>query len=1251
MSHLELQNWYWLPDNEEHILPAFLIDVSSVGATFRLENGKEIRRSGDQLKGIQLLDSQCLDSSISNLIELHNLSENAVLHILRCRFQEDLIYTFVSSILVAVNPFRSLPIYDIETIDRYRNVQDKKNLPPHIFRTADEAYNALVRNYTSQSIVISGESGAGKTESIKLILKYIAHISRRGDNSNIEDHILKANPVMEAFGNAKTARNNNSSRFGKLITLRFSGGSIDEAGIVSYLLEKCRVVSHQPGERNYHIFYQLLAAIDEDPDFANCLGISNPRVDFHYVRRDEIGSVRGVNELEAFTEVQQAMEVLGIDNAQRYSISRVVAGVLLLGNIEFYPATTSGDAAAKISNLSDLEVICNLLGLNLREMQRCLTSRNFGVRSIVTCMFTVAQAADARDAFAKKLYAILFDWLIAVINDSLKSKSSKKSSVFIAVLDIFGFEAFEHNSFEQLLINYCNEKLQFHFNNHIFLMEQTEYAREGVDVDVITYIDNSMALDLLETRHTGILSMIDEEINMPKGTDETLLNKVFKTHGKHENLKKPSPKGDPQFRNKFIVSHYAGDVSYSVVGFLDKNKDAVSMDLVNIGLLSTDPFVQGLFAAEGGDMCVGSSRSRSASQGAQKKTLGGQFKAQLNSLIETLNQTEPHFVRCMKSNMQKLGNSFDSKVMLTQLRYSGLIEVCRIRQNGFPNRITHERFMKSYWMFCPSARTLAELVKAMEVEGYFTPDQYFIGTTKVFLKYETGLLLEQARNWAAGESATKFQRIIRGWLCRRRLQKIRKALKHLKRAIPTHDKFAIEDAVAMSNKFLPNRGLHIGIVMEARAMLNRMNEEEHAVAMLENAMQHMDLELLENAVRHARGMKPPLSSPLVRDCMNAVKQVKSNIHSMVSDYNRNNSSQPSSRGTSPPPPPPPRPPSQNTTATHLPQNSSHPSGSGVTSVPPPPLPSKHSPPPMPAGSNGPNSSESRSWGGSSQTNSHPDPPPQQPHVDHNVSQHQPSDTSQNTWNHLEAQPPSFVSVASRAKAFETKTVRPPHVETTRPDFSYHPPLFSPSADDAPPPPPPPPPRRGIARQESRSMSPPRSGRMIQPSTPRAYSPPPALETQDFFEQYNEPLPPPRQSGVRTSLLTRQLSKEEISTMSMLHSLIADLVDRSALETGITDDDILPLENMLRELSDCGSSTTQQMSDLMMAKEELSRAKKQLALQRTLQSVKPQTPQWKIRNLLNQATQLGMENYGGVLHIKKLLKEKERKEKRPSVNIR
>jgi myosin heavy subunit len=814
-------------------------------------------------------DPECLSSDIDNLIKLNNLNESAILHNLRVRFKEDVIYTYVSSILISVNPFKLLPLYTPEMLDKYKE-QGSRNLPPHVFATADNAYKQMLSENESQSCVISGESGAGKTEATKLILQFVAEVSGRAGGStegSIEQQILQANPVMEAFGNAKTTRNNNSSRFGKLISIKFdAAGAIVGGQIHHYLLEKVRVTTQNEQERNYHIFYQILAGVEADPELKTALGITEAE-DYHYTNQSGVTSIEGLSDEKEFEDVLNASNTLQISKENQLDVWKIVAGVLNMGNVEFVAdVKATEEDGAKMKDDAACQAGATLWGVEAAALGKSLTSRNIGTRSVILVSYTVEQAADARDALTKAIFSKTFDWLIVQINKALaggKDLAAAKGKE-IHVLDIFGFESFDTNSFEQLCINFCNEKLQFHFNEHIFTLEQEEYAKEGVSVDSTDFVDNQACLDLLEKARTGIFSMIDEEISVPKGSDDGLLQKCMRDHGKHKNFKRPKPKS-LNAQKCFNIIHFAGEVSYNTTNFLEKNKDSLHADIAAVVQGSTSPLVAEIMAAgaAGGGAAKG---GRTARSGAKKKqpTLGAQFKAQLNSLMTTLNTTFPHFVRCMKSNDAKKGDIFTAERMLQQLRYAGLLEVCRIRQIGFPVRREFDSFFKRFKCIAPEAKNLDALLAALVEKKILLNKEFQKGTTKVFMRNKMSNALEEGRESAFEIQTVAVQREIRGLLMRVNFRRYKATLDNIKKHADAKAEAELEEALNLSAE-LPNKGAHIQIVIDGRKVLLRLQEEGRVVKLMENAIGSKNLADCESAVAAAKGMDPPFDHEKVAE--------------------------------------------------------------------------------------------------------------------------------------------------------------------------------------------------------------------------------------------------------------------------------------------------------------------------------------------------------------------------------------------------
>ena len=747
----------------------------------------------------------------------------------------------------------------------------------------------MVTNKSNHSVVISGESGAGKTEAMKVILQYIAEVSGKkaatddagSQSQSLEEQILKANPVMEAFGNAKTQRNNNSSRFGKWIEISFDlGGSITMGNIVNYLLEKSRVVFQSEGERNYHVFYQLLAGCEMDPGLKAKLGLTEAS-EYHYLDQSGVTTVEGIDDEFEFKDMTNAMDTLGWDKDTVELIHTTTAAVLHIGNLVFeVDQRATEEDGSKVKNMECIDQICSLLKINKEIFLTALTSKAIGAQSVIYVSYNVDQATDARDALAKALYGNLFNYLIVKINESLAgglgeeeqkgNKGGKGGGTSIGVLDIFGFESFETNSFEQLCINYCNEKLQFHFNEHIFRLEQEVYKQEGIDVAQIVFKDNQPTLDLIEKKRTGLFAMCDEEISVPRGSDEGFLSKAIKAHSGHESFSKPKPSAKDS-RLCFIVHHYAGEVSYNCTKFLEKDKDQLHPDMCGVLKNSELPFLQNLFADPAGEEAAGGGGRRGGNKKKKVKTLAAQFKEQLVELMEKLNATEPHFIRCMKPNKKKVGNLFEADMMLMQLRYSGLLEVCRIRQIGYPVRRDFDQFLSRYLCLHPASKTVDDLTAGMQACGALTAGEWAKGRSKIFMRNQQANTIEALREDALSEVTKKIQRQVRGMLVRIAFARISEILAGLKAATDGKDETQLEHWLRQAGE-LPHKGEHLPVVQEARRLAERLAEERRVKQLLTDAIAARELNGLEGAVAAADTMN--LEGPEVAEAKALIATIK-----------------------------------------------------------------------------------------------------------------------------------------------------------------------------------------------------------------------------------------------------------------------------------------------------------------------------------------------------------------------------------------
>jgi myosin heavy subunit len=681
---------------------------------------------------------------------------------------------------------------------------------------------------------------------------------------------------MEAFGNAKTVRNNNSSRFGKLISIVFDKqGAIVGGSIVNYLLERSRLVTQAKTERNYHVFYQIFHA---GQSVAKELGIPGAK-QFHYTNQSGVTEIAEMSDSKGWKETVEGLRILGISAEEQTSILALLAAILHLGNLEIETeahAVQEDAARVKEGKSRDaLKKAAELLQVPAADLEKALLSRNIGNRSVILVPYTVCQAIDARDATSKKLYSNLFDWIIFKINAILRLSGKDLGGPAISVLDIFGFESFEHNSFEQLCINYCNEKLQFHFNEHIFSYEQVEYAAEGIEVSTIDFANNKPCLDLMEIKGTGLFAMIDEEINVPKGSDDTLLSKIMSKHSTSKNLSRPKPKQCPSPRDSFVVVHYAGEVAYDVRGFLDKNKDTLHGDIEEILKSSASDFIQNLMTTvrarsktgDGGseDMKPSTPKMKRGGGGKKKQpTLAASFKKQLTELMTTLNATNPYFIRCMKPNAEKKGRLFTPVMMLGQLRYAGLVEVCRIRQVGFPVRFDNDVFCKMFKCLGPVAAKngAAALCDKLADSGDLQAGQWAVGKSKIFLRQQQATNLDIKRNESFSVIVVCIQTLVRRFLGTMYRQKCLLLLQEVDAVVKARKKDDLERCLDKCAT-LPNNGTHLQSVKDAKALLPRLIEEDSIDGLLRDAISSRSVEGLASAVKLADAMSPPLTSPAV----------------------------------------------------------------------------------------------------------------------------------------------------------------------------------------------------------------------------------------------------------------------------------------------------------------------------------------------------------------------------------------------------
>ncbi|KAM6978517.1 unconventional myosin-Ib isoform 3-T3 [Tautogolabrus adspersus] len=705
---------------------------------------------------------------VGDMVLLEPLSEDSFIENLRNRFDHNEIYTYIGSVVISMNPYRSLPIFTPDKVEEYRN-RNFYELSPHIYALADEAYRSLRDQDKDQCILITGESGAGKTEASKLVMSYVAAVCGKGQEVNkVKEQLLQSNPVLEAFGNAKTVRNDNSSRFGKYMDIEFDFKGDPLGGVISnYLLEKSRVVKQPRGERNFHIFYQLLSGASDDT--LKKLKLDRDFSKYNYLSLDS-AAVNGLDDAANFRTVRNAMQIVGFMEDEVQSVLELVAAVLKLGNIEFKPESRcNGTDESRIKDKNDLKEMCELLGIEQSVLERAFSYRTVEAKlEKVSTTLNVAQAYYARDALAKNLYSRLFSWLVTRINESIKAQTKTRHKV-MGVLDIYGFEIFEDNSFEQFIINYCNEKLQQIFIELTLREEQEEYVREGIEWTNIEYFNNAIICDLIENHQNGILAMLDEECLRPGTvTDETFLDKLNTICAEHQHFESRLSKNSKFLTDHslphscFRIQHYAGKVLYRTEGFVDKNNDLLYRDMSQAMYKATHSLIKQLFP-EGNPAKVNLKRP---------PTAGFQFRASVGTLMRNLQTKNPNYIRCIKPNDKKAAHIFTDSLVRHQARYLGLMENVRVRRAGYAFRQAYEPCLERYKMLCkrtwPHWRGPArEGVEVLMADLQVPTEEYSYGRSKIFIRNpRTLFFLEERRRQCLQDLATLIQKIYRGWKCR-----------------------------------------------------------------------------------------------------------------------------------------------------------------------------------------------------------------------------------------------------------------------------------------------------------------------------------------------------------------------------------------------------------------------------------------------------------------------------------------------------
>ncbi|XP_006106870.1 myosin-9 [Myotis lucifugus] len=778
----------WVPSDKNGFEPASLKEEVGDEAIVELvENGKKVKVNKDD---IQKMNPPKF-SKVEDMAELTCLNEASVLHNLKERYYSGLIYTYSGLFCVVINPYKNLPIYSEEIVEMYKG-KKRHEMPPHIYAITDSAYRSMMQDREDQSILCTGESGAGKTENTKKVIQYLAHVASshksKKDQGELERQLLQANPILEAFGNAKTVKNDNSSRFGKFIRINFDvNGYIVGANIETYLLEKSRAIRQAKDERTFHIFYYLLSGAGEHLKTDLLL---EPYNKYRFLSNGHV-TIPGQQDKDLFQETMEAMRIMSIPEDEQIGLLRVISGVLQLSNIVFKKERNTDQASMPDNTAA--QKVSHLLGINVTDFTRgILTPRIKVGRDYVQKAQTKEQADFAIEALAKASYERMFRWLVLRINKAL-DKTKRQGASFIGILDIAGFEIFDLNSFEQLCINYTNEKLQQLFNHTMFILEQEEYQREGIEWNFIDFgLDLQPCIDLIEkpAGPPGILALLDEECWFPKATDKSFVEKVVQEQGTHPKFQKPKQLKD---KADFCIIHYAGKVDYKADEWLMKNMDPLNDNIATLLHQSSDKFVSELWKDV--DRIIGldqvAGMSETALPGAFKtrkgmfRTVGQLYKEQLAKLMATLRNTNPNFVRCIIPNHEKKSGKLDPHLVLDQLRCNGVLEGIRICRQGFPNRVVFQEFRQRYEILTPNSipkgfmdgkQACVLMIKALELDS----NLYRIGQSKVFFRAGVLAHLEEERDLKITDVIIGFQACCRGYLARKAFAKRQQQLTAMK---------------------------------------------------------------------------------------------------------------------------------------------------------------------------------------------------------------------------------------------------------------------------------------------------------------------------------------------------------------------------------------------------------------------------------------------------------------------------------------
>ncbi|XP_015082009.1 myosin-2-like isoform X2 [Solanum pennellii] len=733
-----LRNGAWVSGHIQSTSGGKAMVLLSDGSVVTVPVGEVLPSNPDVLEGVD------------DLMQLSYLNEPSVLHNLQHRYVRDMIYSKAGPVLIAINPFKDIQLYGNEFVTAYRQ---KLLSDPHVYSIADSAYDRMMEDEISQSIIISGESGSGKTETAKYAMEYLAMLG--GGSNGIEKEVLQTSYILEAFGNAKTSRNNNSSRFGKLVEIHFStAGRICGAKIQTLILEKSRVVQLLDGERSYHIFYQLCAGAP--PTLRDKLKLKGAS-EYKYLSQSGCLVIHDVDDAEEFCKLMEALNTVRISERDQEHAFQMIASVLWLGNITFQ--VIDDESRVEVVQSEAVTNAASLIGCTVNDLILALSTCQIRAgKDKIAKSLTVEQATDRRDALAKFIYANLFDWIVDQMNRNL-AMDKEQMGRSINILDIYGFESFQGNSFEQFLINYANERLQQHANRHLLKLEQEEYELDGIDWSKVDFEDNQECLNLFEKKPIGLISLLNEESNSLTATDLTFVCKL-KQHIKSS----PCFKSE---REEFCIRHYAGEVTYDATGFLAKNRDVLHPDIIQL-LSSSDSHLPE-------DKKLSIPSTDAGVLDFQKQSVATKFKDNLFKLMQQLENTIPHFICCIKPNNKQLPGMSDKDLVIEQLRCCGVLEVVRISRSGYPTRLTHQEFTSRYGFLLPKDNACQDpLSMSVAILHQFgiLPELYQVGYTKLYFRSGQIASLEDARNQVL-QGTLELQKCFRGHRARRHFHELK----------------------------------------------------------------------------------------------------------------------------------------------------------------------------------------------------------------------------------------------------------------------------------------------------------------------------------------------------------------------------------------------------------------------------------------------------------------------------------------------